>query len=129
LVDSSVWIDFFNGTKTPETNFLNDALGIEPILVGDLILIEVLQGFRRKQDFETAWVALTRFPVVDMVGQEIAISSASNYRNLRQIGVTIRKTMDCLIATFCIEHKLTLLHTDRDFDQFERHLDLQVLHL
>ena len=128
LVDSSVWIDFFNGSITPETDYLNDALGDEPIVVGDLILVEVLQGFRRQSDFDAARIALTSFPVLAMVGQRTAIQSALNYRSLRAQGITIRKTIDTLIATFCIDNELTLLHTDRDFDHFEAALGLQVLH-
>lgn len=128
LVDSSVWIDFFNGSNTPETEFLNGALGDESIVVGDLILAEVLQGFRLQRDFELALIALTRFPVVVMVGQQMAIKSAANYRSLRAKGITIRKTIDSLIATFCIENEMTLLHMDRDFDPFEKFLGLMVWH-
>ena len=128
LVDSSVWIDYFNGSDTPETDYLDDALGNEPIVVGDLILAEVLQGFRLQRDFDAACIALTRFPVLVMVGQQVAIQSAANYRILRAKGITIRKTIDSFIATFCIENELTLLHADRDFDHFESFLGLQVWH-
>ena len=128
LVDSSVWIDYFNGSITPETDYLDSALGNESIVVGDLILAEVLQGFRLQRDFDAASIALARFPVLEMVGQQIAIQSAANYRLLRTKGLTIRKTIDSLIATFCIENELTLLHADRDFDPFERILGLQVWH-
>lgn len=128
LVDSSVWIDYFNGSITPETDYLDNALGEKPIVVGDLILAEVLQGFRRRRDFEAARIALTRFPVLVLVGQQVAIQSAANYRILRAKGITIRKTIDSLIATFCIENELTLLHADRDFDPFENFLGLQVEH-
>lgn len=128
LVDSSVWIDYFNGTITPETDHLYDILGRERIVVGDLILAEVLQEFRRQRDFEQAKDALLKFPVQSMVGMETAVQSAENYRQLRAQGITIRKTVDCLIATFCIKNKLTLLHNDRDFDPFEQHLNLQVRH-
>lgn len=129
LVDSSVWIDFFNGVQTPETNYLYDAIGHEPVIVGDLILTEVLQGFRNQQDFDAARQALTRFPVYEMVGQVVALQSARNYRSLRASGVTMRKTIDCLIATFCLMNDHTLLHVDRDFDYFEIYLGLSVLHL
>lgn len=126
LVDSSVWINYFNGSITPETDYLDNALGNESIVVGDLILAEVLQGFRLQRDFDAACNALTRFPVLVMVGQQVAIQSAANYRILRAKGITIRKTIDSLIATFCIENELTLLHADRDFDHFEGFLGLQV---
>ena len=128
LVDSSIWIDFFNGAQSPEVDFLDKALGFEPIVVGDLILCEVLQGFHSQSDFEAAHRALTRFPIVSMVGQHIAIQSALNYRTLRRQGITIRKTMDSLIATYCIENEFMLLHRDRDFDYFEQNRGLAVWH-
>jgi predicted nucleic acid-binding protein len=128
LVDSSVWIDYFNGITSPQSDYLEQSLGQIEILVGDLILAEVLQGFRRRQDFDLAREALLRFPVLEMVGAEMAIRSAENYLALRSNGITIRKTIDCLIATFCIENGLELLHSDRDFDPFEAHLDLRVVH-
>jgi len=128
LVDSSVWIDYFNGSITKETDYLDNALGKKPIVVGDLILAEVLQGFRLQRDFDAARIALTRFPVMVMVGQRVAIQSAANYRLLRAKGITIRKTIDSLIATFCIENELTLLHADRDFDHFESTFGLQDWH-
>lgn len=126
LVDSSVWINYFNGSITPETDYLDNALGNESIVVGDLILAEVLQGFRLQRDFDAACNALTRFPVLVMVGQQVAIQSAANHRILRAKGITIRKTIDSLIAAFCIENELTLLHADRDFDHFEGFLGLRV---
>ena len=127
LVDSSVWIDYFNGTITPQTDFLDAALGEQEIIVGDLILAEVLQGFRQQHEFELAQTALLSFSVVPIVGQKVAIQSAKNYRFLRQNGVTIRKTIDCLIATFCIENRIQLLQADRDFNAFVQHFDLQVV--
>lgn len=127
LVDSSVWIDYFNGTITPQTDFLDAALGEQEIIVGDLILAEVLQGFRQQHEFEQAQTALLSFSVVPIVGQKVAIQSAKNYRFLRQNGVTIRKTIDCLIATFCIENRIQLLQADRDFNAFVQHFDLQVV--
>jgi len=126
LVDSSVWIDYFNGQATLQTDHLDAILGRQEIVVGDLILAEVLQGFRHQKDFEQAQSALLKFPVMSMVGQDFALQSANNYRALRAKGITIRKTIDCLIATFCIESGFQLLHTDRDFDPFEEHLNLQV---
>ena len=126
LVDSSVWIDYFNGTITLQTNHLHQILGIERIVVGDLILAEVLRGFRNDRDFRQAQKALLKFPVLPIVGQDIALASARNYRTLRAHGLTIRKTIDCLIATFCLQNNLELLHNDRDFDAFGRHLGLRV---
>ena len=126
FVDSSIWIDYFNGVETDETDFLDFSLGREQIFVGDLILAEVLQGFRSDKEFDAAHQALTKFPVLEMVNQSLAVQSALNYRTLRKKGITIRKTIDCLIATFCIENNLTLLHADRDFIPFATHLKLMV---
>ena len=126
IVDSSVWIDYFGGKITPQTELLDAALGWQEIALGDIILCEVLQGYRRQQDFEAARRALLSFPIYTIGGIEIALKSAENYRTLRRQGITVRKTIDCLIATFVIEQEFTLLHSDRDFDRFERHLGLQV---
>jgi predicted nucleic acid-binding protein len=126
LVDSSVWIDYFNGTPTAETDYLDQILGWRDIVVGDLILAEVLQGFRQEKEFYRARNALLKFRVASMVGTEIALQSAMNYRFLRSQGITIRKTMDCLIATFCIENELHLLHSDRDFNQIATILPLAI---
>lgn len=128
LVDSSVWIAYFNGVIIAETDYLHKALGQEPIVIGDLILTEVLQGFRQQKDFERARKAMLMFPILPIVGTDVAIKSAGNYRLLRAKGITIRKTIDCLIATFCIENHHLLLHVDRDFDMFEQHLSLRVHH-
>jgi predicted nucleic acid-binding protein len=128
LVDTTVWIDYFNGQQTPETDSLDHLLANQEILVGDIILAEVLQGFRRDEDFETARQALSKLTQVGMLNHMLAIQSARNYRHLRKSGITIRKTLDCLIATYCIENKVSLLHTDRDFDPFEQYLGLQVIH-
>ena len=127
LVDSSVWIDFFNGKATPATNLLDSKVGRQELALGDIILCEVLQGFRSDKEFQQAQAALLHFPVFDMGGRDIAIKSALNYRQLRKQGVTIRKTIDCLIATFAIERGLLLLHDDRDFEPFAQHLNLQVV--
>lgn len=127
IVDSSVWIDYFNGTITPQTNILNAALGQQPIGLGDIILCEVLQGYRAQRDFEAAQRALLQFPIYSIGGTELAIKSAKNFRNLRQKGITVRKTIDCLIATFVIERGFFLLHSDRDFEPFEAHLGLTVV--
>ena len=124
FVDSSVWVDYFNGRSSAETNYLDELLGKEPIGVGDLVLIEVLQGFRHEGDYNTAKELLTSLEVFTLGGQEIAIKSADNFRLLRKRGITVRKTIDVLIATFCIEKKLDLLHSDKDFEPFHVHLNL-----
>jgi predicted nucleic acid-binding protein len=126
IVDSSVWIDYFGGKVTPQTDLLHAALGWQTIALGDIILCEVLQGYRRQEDFDAARQALLQFPVYSIGGTEIALKSAENYRALRHQGITVRKTIDCLIATFAIERGLALLHSDRDFDPFEMHLGLRV---
>lgn len=128
LVDTSVWIDYFNGRMTPETATLDKILVTEEIVIGDIILSEVLQGFRSDQDFEAALQALMRFKQGCMLNQDLAIRSARNYRQLRKAGMTIRKTLDCFIATYCIENRIDLLHSDHDFDPFEQHLGLNVIH-
>ena len=127
LVDSSVWIDYFNGKKTSKTDWLDSALGIKPIIIGDLILAEVLQGFQNEKNFKTAKRLLLNFPFMDMVGQELAIKSAENYRILRKKGITVRKTIDVMIGTFCINHQIPLLHDDRDFDPLEIYLKLKTV--
>lgn len=125
LVDSSVWIDFFRGTVTPQTERLDALLGAEPLVVGDLVLAEVLQGFSSERDFNRARQLLTALDVVELGGQEIAIQAARNFRTLRARGVTIRKTIDTLIATRCIESDYSLLFSDRDFDPFVEYLGLR----
>jgi predicted nucleic acid-binding protein len=125
LVDSSVWIDYFRGTPTPQTEKLDSLLGIEPIATGDLILTEVLQGFVSDRDFNQARKLMTSLVVVDLAGQGIAIQAARNFRALRKLGVKVHKTIDTVIATRCIESKLSLLYSDRDFDPFVEHLGLR----
>jgi len=127
LVDSSVWIDYFQGTVTPQTERLDNLLGREPLAVGDLILTEVLQGFTNERDFNAARKMLTSLAVVDLGGERIAIQAARTFRALRKLGVTVRKTIDTVIATRCIESGYDLLHNDRDFDPFARHLGLRVV--
>jgi len=127
VVDSSVWIDYFNGYHSAETNALDEALGIDEIIIGDLILTEVLQGFRNEADFHKARELMSHFPMVTMLGSSMAIKSAENYRRLRQQGITIRRTIDVMIVTYCIEHALPLLYSDRDFDPFIQHLGLQTI--
>lgn len=128
VVDSTVWIDYFNGVENPQTDYLHAIVDKTPILIGDLILAEVLQGFRDDADFEKARRALGRYIQVEMVNPELALQSARNYRMLRRNGVTVRKTVDSLIATYCIENEHDLLHNDSDFDGYEKHLGLQVVH-
>lgn len=125
LVDSSVWIDFFRGTATAEAERLDALLGSELLAVGDLMLAEVLQGFGSERDFNQARKLLTVLDIVDIGGRDIAIQAARNYRTLRAKGVTIRKTIDTLIATRCIEGDYSLLYSDRDFDPFVEHLGLR----
>lgn len=127
LVDSSVWIDYFNGVKTPGTDWLDAALGSEPLVLGDIILTEVLQGFQSDKDFNTAKKLLLAFPVMEMGGRDLAIKSAMNCRLLRKKGVTVRKTINVLIGTFCIQNHILLLHGDRDFEPMEKHLKLRTV--
>lgn len=125
LVDSSVWIDYFRGTATPQAEKLDSLLGSEPIATGDLILTEVLQGFVSDRDFNQAKKLMTSLVIVGIAGQSIAIQAAKNFRVLRSLGVTVRKTIDTVIATRCIESELPLLYSDRDFDPFVEHLGLR----
>jgi len=124
LVDSSVWIEYFNGIKNEHTDFLDTILGTEPVAIGDLMLTEVQQGFRSDSGFRKAKNLLTNLPVLSIVGEAHAIRAAENYRILRKKGITIRKTIDTLIATFCVEEEHALLFTDRDFLPFVKHLGL-----
>ena len=127
FVDSSVWIDYFNGRITKQTDILDSLVGDELIIVGDIILTEVLQGFRQDKDFSKARELLDCFIFKEMLGMDIAVESAKNYRILRKKGVTVRKTIDVIIATFCIENDLPLLHSDRDFRAMEEHLALRII--
>jgi len=124
FVDSSVWIDYFWGRDTPEAESLDGHLGVSPVAVGDLVLTEVLQGFRSDRDHKTARSLMEELTVFDMLGKSMAIKSAENFRKLRRKGITIRKTADVIIATFCIEHRLPLLFSDKDFKPFVKHLTL-----
>ena len=125
LVDSSVWVDYFRGARSAQANQLDALLGSEPLAVGDLILAEVLQGLRKDRDFAQARRLLTSLDVLTMGGVEIALQAAANHRALRALGVTARKTVDTVIATWCIVHDCSLLHSDSNFDAFEKHLGLR----
>lgn len=125
LVDSSVWIDYFRGTATPQVEMLDRMLGEVPLAVGDIILTEVLQGFTSDRDFNRARQLLATFDVIEIAGTDIAIPAAHNFRRLRALGITVRKTIDTLIATRCIESGHSLLYSDRDFDPFVEHLGLE----
>ncbi len=125
VVDSSVWIDYFTGNDTPEADHLDSLLGQELIAIGDLVLAEVLQGFRADKDFRKARDLLLSFHVVNMLDTTIALKSAANFRALRKLGLTVRKTVDSIIATYCIENRLPLLHSDKDFQPFHKHLNLK----
>lgn len=127
VVDSSVWIDFFNGRSSSKTKILFNALGNEGIIVGDLILSEVLQGFKTETSFKKAKELLSRFDFKEMVGERIATASARNYRFLRQKGLTVRSIVDALVATFCMENDHFLLHSDRDYHHFEKYCGLKAL--
>ncbi len=125
LVDTSVWIDYFNGNPTWQTDLLEHYLSDEPIVMGDLILTEILQGFRSDKDYKTAKSFLNALPFRQMGGYHVAIQSAQNYRKLRKAGITVRKTIDVIIATFCVLEGLTLLHDDRDFEPMAAHFPLK----
>lgn len=129
LVDSSVWIDLFRGDDTPQTRLMRSILqnSSADLVLADLILLEVLQGFRSEQQAQSALQAMADLTCFNLGGKPLAILAASNYRQLRAQGFTVRSTLDCLIATFCIEHDFQLLHSDRDFIPFEQHLGLRVV--
>jgi predicted nucleic acid-binding protein len=125
LVDSSVWIDYFRGAVTAQTTRLDSLLARERLAVGDLVVTEVLRGFRDDWAFERARKVLEAFKLVELGGYRIALQAAKNYRLLKARGISIRKTVDTIIATKCIEDGLSLLHSDRDFDPFVEHLGLK----
>ncbi len=124
VVDSSVWIDFLNGRKAAHVEHLQAALGVEEIIVGDLMLFEVLQGLGSEREATQVESLLRRFEIVPMAGEAIAVTAARNFRSLRKRGITIRKTIDLLIGTWCIENRRPLLHNDSDFRPMARHLGL-----
>ena len=126
VVDSSVWIDFFHGVSTPEVERLDGLLGVTPLAIGDLILVEVMQGFRTDQDVATARQLFRSLALLPMLGGSNAWKAAENVRQLRRKGITVRKTIDGIIATACIEANLPLLFSDRDFQPYVDHLGLEV---
>ena len=128
IVDTTVWIDYLGGRENPETRWLDRELTSHRLALTNLILCEVLQGIRDDSEFHKVCSDLLEFEIFDSGGLPVALASARNYRTLRKLGFTVHKTVDCLIATFCLENDHTLLHRDRDFDAFEKHLGLRVLH-
>jgi predicted nucleic acid-binding protein len=124
IVDTSVWIDYFNGIETQESNYLDNALANDDVAIGDLILLEILQGFKNDKEYKQAKTTLPALNQYEMFGHEMVVKCADNYRYLRKKGLTIRKTADVIIATFCIENQVPLLFSDRDFLPFVKHLNL-----
>ncbi|MEQ6332069.1 PIN domain nuclease [Sphingobium sp. MK2] len=125
LVDSSVWIDYFRGIATPQADRLDSLLGREPLLVSDLILAEILQGISADREFDRVRRLLLTMDVIIIGGTEVAIDAARHFRHLRALGITVRKTIDTLIASRCIRDGHALLFSDRDFDPFVAHLGLR----
>ena len=128
IVDTTVWIDYLRGTSNPETDWLDRELNRQRLALTDLILCEVLQGVRDSAAFNQVREVLLNFQVFDSGGKDLAVAAAENYRDLRRRGHTVRKTIDCLIATFCLQSGHALLHRDHDFDPFEKPLKLKVMH-
>ena len=128
IVDTTVWIEYLRGANTPETSWLDHELTRQPLAITDLILTEILQGIRDEASFADTRDELLNFYIFETGGVDVAIESALNYRELRSLGYTVRKTIDCLIATFCIVRGHELLHRDRDYDAFEEVLGLRVVH-
>jgi len=126
IADTSVWIDYVRGVESEQTDFLDYELLHDRVATGDIIIVEFLQGFREEKDLKTAKKIMDRLEYYDFLGKEMAIVSAENYRKLRKNGVTVRKTIDVIIATFCIEKGFELLHNDRDFDPMEKYLGLKI---
>jgi hypothetical protein len=128
IIETSVWIDFLNAYQTDHTLWMRRDPGRFNVGLTDLILTETLQGFGGDATYLSALKQLTAFPVFETAGRQLAIASAENYRWLRKRGITIRSTIDCITATFCIREGHSLLHNDRDFEPFEKHLGLKVIH-
>lgn len=125
LVDSSVWIDYFNGVETKQTNFVYQGIGAIEFAIGDLIYGEVMQGFKADRDFQIGHDFFEDIPFLLLVDKELALKSAQNYRFLRKKGITIRKTIDTYIATYCISKNIPILHSDKDFEPFVEHFGLK----
>ena len=125
LVDSSVWVDYLRGAATPQTDKLDSLLGVVPLAIGDLILAEVLQGCSTDREFNQVKRTLGTLELITLGGLDVAVQAAQNFRKLRALGFTVRKTIDTVIATRCIMDGLELLHCDRDFDPFAEHLGLR----
>ncbi len=125
LVDSSVWINYFNGKNTWQTEVLDQMISQIPLFTGDLILTEVLQGFRNENEYQKAKEVMSILALQQLGGYEIAIKSAENYRKLRKRGITVRETIDVIIGTFCINEKIPLLHDDKDFEPMVKYLGLK----
>jgi len=128
IVDTTVWIDYLRGARSPETDWLDQELDRQRLALTDIIFCEVLQGLRDDDAAKQVEDLLLRFEMFDTGGVDLAREAARNYRTLRRRGRTVRKTIDCLIATFCIREGHSLLHRDRDFDPFEKLLELSVVH-
>jgi len=128
IVDTTVWIDYFCGNFTPQVGWLEKEMTRQRLGITDIILCEVLQGIRDDQQFARVRKALLRYEIFPTGGIDLALAAVENYRALRAQGITVRKTIDCLVATFCLQNGHTLLHNDRDFDPFEAVLGLQVIH-
>ena len=126
VADTSAWIDYVKGIEASHTNILDYELEHSRIITGDIIITEFLQGFREEKDYETAKQMMESLEYRDFLGKENAIQAAQNYRKLRKIGVTVRKTIDVIIATFCIENGFELIHNDKDFEPMEEYLGLRV---
>jgi predicted nucleic acid-binding protein len=126
VVDTSVWVDYFKEPKSVHAQRLDDVLGSDEVVLGDLILTEILQGLREGRQLRLVEAALAAFRVVVLCGPDIAPRAAGNFRALRRHGITVRGTIDVVIATWCIENRVPLLHNDRDFDAMERMLGLPV---
>lgn len=124
LVDTSIWIDFFNGKITTETNLLDNALAEGNVIIGDLITLEILQGIRNDHEYNKTKKALGTLEQFELFGSSMVIECSDNFRSLRKKGLTIRKTADLIIASFCIKNKIPLLYSDRDFIPFSKHLGL-----
>ena len=128
IVDTTVWVDYLNGVATPETDWLDEQMARQRLGLLDLMVCEVLQGLSTDRDAARVLRDLRRFEIFETGGTELAVDAARHYRLLRARGRTVRKTIDCLIASFCLRERHSLLHCDRDFDAFEQLLGLPVVH-